>query len=398
MRFAGIDIGAEHHVVAIVSDAGELITKATKCAEDEAGYARLRAALGEPGDLLVAMEATGHYWQNLFAVLAGHGYTIALLNPLRTARFAGEELSRTKTDALDAVGIARFAQQKRPASTALTDEATRDLRELVLMRERCVQELGDKVRQLHRVVDLGFPELTRHVKTLDGELALTLLHELPTAAAYKRVTPGWIAKLVYDGRHKVGPELAATLFAAATSSVGQHHGPAYQLEARYLCEHIRLLKKQLKSLETDITRTLETNEVGKLLTTIPGIGTQTSARIIAAVVDPARFRDGAAFASYLGVVPALKHSGKHTPKRAGISPIGHATLRKNLWMPVMTAVRKNPWLRAFYERLVAAGKLKKVALIAAMRKLAHAIYSVAKNRRPFELQLPAVSEVSCAPA
>jgi len=112
------------------------------------------------------------------------------------------------------------------------------------------------------------------------------------------------------------------------------------------------------------------------------------------VRDPARFRDGAAFASYLGVVPGLKHSGKHTPLRAGLSPLGHARLRKNLWMPVMTAVRKNPWLRAFYERLVAAGKIKKVALIAAMRKLAHAIYSVAKNRRPFELRLAAVSEAA----
>lgn len=394
MRFAGIDIGAEHHVVAVVDETGAIVTKSTTFAEDAAGYERARGLLGDPKDVLVAMEATGHYWQNLFAVLAGQGYSIALLNPLRTSRFAGEDLVRTKTDAIDAAGIARFAQQKRPAPTPLTDEVTVELRELVLMRERIVQELGDKVRQLHRVVDLGFPELTRHVKALDSELALTLLHELPTAAAYKSVSPQWIAALAYDGRHKVGGELAHAIYSAATSSVGQHHGPAFQLEVRYLCEHIRLLKKQLKTLETDIERKLEDNEVGKLLTTIPGIGPQTSARIIAAVVDPARFRDGAAFASYLGVVPGLKHSGKHTPLRAGISPLGHARLRKNLWMPVMTAVRKNPWLRAFYERLVVAGKLKKVALIAAMRKLAHAIYSVAKNRRPFELRLDAAKEAA----
>lgn len=396
MRFAGIDIGAERHVIAVVDETGATVTKPLPFAEDAAGYARVGEVLGPTADVLVAMEATGHYWQNLFAVLAGRGYAIALLNPVRTARFAGEELARTKTDALDAVAIARFTQQKRPAATPLTDAATLELRELVLMRDRCVQELGDKVRQLHRVVDLGFPEFTRHVKTLDSELALTLLHALPTAAAYQRVTAAWISKQVYDGHHKVGPVLAAALFAAATTSVGQHHGPAYQLEARYLCEHIRLLKRQLKSLETDIARTLETNEVGTLLTTIPGIGPQTSARIIAAVVDPARFRDGAAFASYLGVVPALKHSGKHTPLRAGLSPLGNAALRKGLWMPVLVAVRKNPWLRAFYERLVGAGKLKKVALIAAMRKLAHAIYSVAKHRRPFEVRLPASREVTCA--
>ncbi len=329
MRFAGIDIGAERHVVAVVDDTGATVTKSTQFAEDAGGYERARALLGEPKEVLVAMEATGHYWQNLFAVLAAHGYAIALINPLRTARFAGEEMARTKTDAIDALGIARFAQQKRPAATPLTDAVTLELRELVLMRERFVQELGDKVRQLHRVVDLGFPELTRHVKTLDSDLALTLLHELPTAASYKGVTPGCIAKLVYDGRHKIELELAKAIFAAAATSVGQHHGPAFQLEIRYLCEHIRLLKKQLKTLEADIERKLEDNEVGQLLTTIPGIGPQTSARIIAAVVDPARFRDGAAFASYLGVVPALRHSGKHAPLRAGISSLGHARLRKN---------------------------------------------------------------------
>jgi transposase len=52
-------------------------------------------------------------------------------------------------------------------------------------------------------------------------------------------------------------------------------------------------------------------------------------------------------------------------------------------MPVLSAIRLNPWLRAFYQRLRAAGKPPKLALIAAMRKLLHAVYSVAKHRRPF---------------
>jgi transposase len=57
-------------------------------------------------------------------------------------------------------------------------------------------------------------------------------------------------------------------------------------------------------------------------------------------------------------------------------------------MPTIAAVRCNPWLRSFYERLRQRGKLPKVALIAAMRKLLHAIYSVAINRRPFVPILP----------
>ncbi len=359
MRFAGIDIGAEHHLVAVVDEDGAVVHKPTKVAEDSDGYAKVLALLGDPADMRVAMEATGHYWQNLFAVLAAKGYVVALLNPVRTARFAQEEMARTKTDAIDALGIARFTQQKRPAATPLADETTRDLRELVLMRERLVQELGDKVRQLHRAVDLGFPEFTRHVKGLNTHLALTLLSRLPTAASYRRVTPKWIAKLVYDGRHKVPAELAQALFAAASTSVGQHHGEVYQTEVRYLCQQILLLRQQLAELEGDIERTLKDSEVGTLLTTITGIGTQTSARIIAAVGDPARFKSPAALAAFIGVAPGLKHSGKRTPARAGLSPFGHARLRRALWMPVLQAVRYNPWLRAFYERLRAAGKLPK---------------------------------------
>jgi hypothetical protein len=59
-------------------------------------------------------------------------------------------------------------------------------------------------------------------------------------------------------------------------------------------------------------------------------------------------------------------------------------------VPTLTATRYNPWLRAFYERLCGKGKLPKVALVAAMRKLLHAVYSVAKSRRAFVPRLPAV--------
>jgi transposase len=63
---------------------------------------------------MLALEATGHYWRNLFVALLAKGYAVAVLNPLRSRRFSEEELQRTKTDAIDALGIARFAAQKRP--------------------------------------------------------------------------------------------------------------------------------------------------------------------------------------------------------------------------------------------------------------------------------------------
>jgi transposase len=164
MRFAGIDIGGERHAVAVVNDDGALLVRSALFGEEAAGYQRLRELLGDPDDCLVTIEATGHYWRNLFTFLIGQGFKVALLNPLRTRRFAEEELERTKTDSVDALGIARFAAQKRPAPTPVSDELTGELRELVRLRTRYVDELSDRMRQLHRAVDLGFPEFTRHVR------------------------------------------------------------------------------------------------------------------------------------------------------------------------------------------------------------------------------------------
>ena len=134
----------------------------------------------------------------------------------------------------------------------------------------------------------------------------------------------------------------------------------------------------------DIERKLDDHEVGKLLTTIDGVGPLTAACLIAELGDPARFHSAGAIASYVGVAPRLRQSGK---KRffsgSPTIPFGNARLRKALWMVVLNAVRCNPWLRQYYERLRAAGKPGKVAVIAAMRKLLAAVWSVATHRRPF---------------
>ena len=383
MRFTGIDIASETHVVAVIDETGAVQVKPTAFAEDAAGYAQLFALLGLPAETLVAMEATGHYWKNLFAALTARGYVVALLNPLRTHRFAAEDLERTKTDAIDALAIARFAAQKRPPPTRLPDSATEELRELVRLRDRLMQDFGDRVRQLHRLVDLGFPEFTRYVRTLDSELACSILHDYPTAEAFRGISAKRLAQLRYDRRHKVGAELAHQLIDAAQRSVGHHHSAPYRIQIRYTCEDLDTLRRRLHSLDRDIDSKLAEHEVGALLTTIDGIGPHTAARIIASVGDPAEFRNAGALCSYVGVIPAIKQSGKNRTHRGGLTAIGNAQLRAALWMPTLTAVRRNPWLRAHYQALRARGKLPKVALVACMHKLLLAVYAVAKHRKPF---------------
>jgi transposase len=148
-----------------------------------------------------------------------------------------------------------------------------------------------------------------------------------------------------------------------------------------------VLRRRLKDLARDIERKLDDHEVGKLLTTIDGVGPLTAACLIAELGDPARFRSAGAIASYVGVAPRLRQSGKKRFSGSPTIPFGNARLRRALWMVVLNAVRCNPWLRQYYERLRAAGKPGKIA---AMRKLLTAVWSVATHRKPAVPHFPEV--------
>jgi transposase len=316
------------------------------------------------------------------------GYRVALLNPIRTSRFAEEEMRRAKTDKVDALQIARFAAQKKPSAAAVPDALSAQLRQMLHVRDRLVQDFTDRVRQLHRAIDLTCPELAAVLKDLGSALATGILSHFPTAERIRSATLRQLSHLRYDGTRKVGTELARRLLAVAQNSVGAHQGEAYELEVRYLCEDLERWRERIRGLEGDIEGALRKHQVGSLLTSIEGLGPLTCARIVATVGDPSKLRSPAALAAYVGPVPGTALSGKSRRRHFGISSLGNASLRKALWMPTLRAVHCNPWLKAFYDRLRAAGKPFKVALIASMRKLLHAVYSVAKHRRPFVSHLP----------
>lgn len=339
MTFLGIDIGAEVHAAAAVNDQGSTVCKPFRFTADQAGHTALFAELERLAPVeLVVLEATGHYWKNLAAALVARGLPVAVLNPLQSARFQQEALMRTKTDALDVLGLARLGQQKRPLPATLPEQ----LRELVRHRDRLVQHCSDRVRQLHRLLDLTFPEFKHHVALLDTALALTILKAFPTATDVAAVTPRRLAKLRHGPRHLVGDPVARQLIAAAKQTMAVQSGDVYRVRIRHACEDLALWRTRLLAIDAMVETLLDDHQVGRLLTSIEGNGTTTAARPVAELDDPARVRSPDALASYLGLVPAFKHSGKQTPKRAGLSPIGKAALRRALWMPTLHAVTPVP--------------------------------------------------------
>lgn len=120
-------------------------------------------------------------------------------------------------------------------------------------RDRLVQEFGDRTRQLHRLVDLGFPEFKRHVARLDAPLVTAVLHEYPTAAAFAGLRWKKLAKFRYDGVRIVGDALATALVEAAATSVSAGiHGFAYQIQVRHACEDMDVLRRRIRELDSEI--------------------------------------------------------------------------------------------------------------------------------------------------
>src|SRR5262249_62256894 len=101
---------------------------------------------------------------------------------------------------------------------------------------------------------------------------------------------------------------------------------------------------------------------------------------------PARGRRpaGAAAGAACGLAPREFRSGTSVRKRTRLSKAGNARLRKALYLPTLTAIRFNPLLRGFSERLVRAGKPTRQAVGACLRKLVMLCYGVLKNRAPFD--------------
>ena len=175
-----------------------------------------------------------------------------------------------------------------------------------------------------------------------------------------------------------------------------HQQEANRLEASLeaaaqvsITEHLTWLESRIAELEKDIDDHIDGNKdtLGKdaeLLASIPGLGRTTAAKVLGLLGDLRRFDSGKALAAFIGVTPRRHESGDSVRGRSTISRVGHASVRHALFMPTLVATRHNPRIKAFRDRLVAAGKPKKSAVLASMHKLVHLMYAVVRKGVAFD--------------
>lgn len=151
---------------------------------------------------------------------------------------------------------------------------------------------------------------------------------------------------------------------------------------------ITFLTQELKALEQEIEETIDQDpdmkERAKLLLSITGFGKRTVSGLMAEMPDLEQYANAKAAAADAGVTPSHFESGDSVRRRPKVSKIGKASVRSKLFFPAMTAMRHNPLIQAFAERLQGRGKPQIVIIVAVMRKLLHIAYGVLKTRVPFD--------------
>lgn len=152
--------------------------------------------------------------------------------------------------------------------------------------------------------------------------------------------------------------------------------------------HIHFLEAEQVRLQQELDDLLDQHPDLKqnhaLLKSIPGIGDWTAFVLLAEIPDIRQFSSVKELVAYAGLNPEHRQSGTSSSARTPISKIGNARLRKALFMPAIVAKQHNPVVRAFYERLLANGKLKMVVIVACMQKLLHLVYGILKSQTPFD--------------
>lgn len=150
-------------------------------------------------------------------------------------------------------------------------------------------------------------------------------------------------------------------------------------------KHIEWLQQELAEIEADIDQFIQDTPLWKqkdeLLRSVPGVGEVTAYTLLADLPELGTL-DRQGIAALVGVAPLNKDSGIKRGKRRVFG--GRETVRNVLYMAALSAARFNPSIKTFYDRLIKAGKEKKVAIVACMRKLLVILNSILRHQRPWQ--------------
>jgi transposase len=387
MYYAGIDIAKHKHEASLLDESGHLLAKSLSFANSKEGCEALIALLNEHGanadDVLIGMEATGHYWLSVYEYLTAKSYDVKVINPIQSEAFRKMYIRQTKNDSKDSFVIAQVMRFGEFSSTSLAEEDIIALRQLSRYRFSLVDSTSDCKRKVIALLDQVFPEYETIFSDTFGVTSLELLGKCQTPEDFIQIPTSKLSKLLTKAsKGRFHEDKANEIKAIAKGSFGVNFAKdAFSLQIKQLIEQVKFLEKQVSDMEKHIAELLE--RTSPVITTITGIGPTLGAVIISEIGDIHRFSAPSKLVAYAGIDARVVQSGEFTGTQGKMSKRGSPYLRRALWLAANIASQRDPILSEYYASLRARGKHHSTAIGAVARKLCNIIFVILSENRPY---------------
>ena len=392
MFFVGIDIAKNSHEATVIDERGNIAVKPFKFSNSLTGFEKFLTAIQNlSSDLSLfefGMEATGHYWLNLYTKLTDYNVAIHVINPVQSDALRGLYIRKTKNDAKDAFIIAELIRFGKYSETTLSDSELLSLRELTRQRFYLVDCVSDAKRKAVSFIDKIFPEYQTLFSDTFGATSVELLQTYTSPDVIAELDTELFTRFLKSVSHgRFGKSKAEEIQNAAKNTFGSFlFADSATLAIRQFIQQIKLLEEQIAELENFISEKFAAFDCK--LDTISGVGVTLAASFFAEIGDITRFESPDKLAAFAGIDPSVKQSGEFNGTRNKMSKRGSPYLRRAFWLAAVSGIRANPALKAVYDKKRAQGKHHAVAVSAVMHKLCNIVFAMLKTNEPYKIILP----------
>lgn len=387
MIYVGIDIAKLNHFASAISSDGEVLIEPFKFTNDYDGFSLLVSNLNtlDQNSIVIGLESTAHYGNNLVRYLISMGYKVCVLNPIKTSVMRKNNIRKTKTDKVDTFLIAKTLMiQDSLRFITMEDLDYIELKELGRFHQKTIKQRTRLKIQLTSYVDQVFPELQYFFKSgLHQKAVYALLKEAPTPNQIASMHMTHLASLLKHQSHgHFKKETARELRVLAQKSVGTNDS-SLALQITQTIEQIELLSSQLFNTELEMCN-IESC-LHSVLFTIPGIGIVNGGIILGEIGDIHRFSSPNKVLAFAGLDPSVYQSGNFQAKRTRMSKRGSKTLRYALMNAAHNVIKNNQTFKEYYDSKRAAGRSHYSALGHCAGKLVRVIYKMLTDNVEFNL-------------
>ena len=384
--FIGIDIAKNTHWASCISADGEIILEPFSFSNDNGGFQKFISKLQslDKEKILIGLESTAHYGENIISYLFNLNFKIGLINPIQTAILRRSNIRKTKNDKVDTKIIIKALSLGNYSLISSRDINYLKLKGLCRSRRNLVTMRSKSKIQLVSFMDQIFPELASFFKgNLHLNVSYQLLKEFSSPSDIQNIHLTKLTNILHDNSHgKYNRQDAIRLRELAKSSIGIDN-PSLSLQVKHAILQIELYDEQIAEVESLYKSILD--EMNTPILTIPGMSYNQAAVIIGCVGDINRFEHSCQLLAYAGLDPSVIQSGNFQASSTKMSKRGSGMLRYSLVYSAHNVVKNNKTFREYYELKRSQGKSHYCALGHVAHKLVRVIFKMLKDNVVFNL-------------